>query len=229
MPDYDIVHWDMDSIKDIDVPFLKEALEERKWAFASDYVRLYAIFNYGGIYLDTDVEVYQSFDLLLNHRCFIGRENSWHFVNDQITAVYLSSHCFGAEKGHEFIRRTLAYYDSIHFRKSLDQHTPNLLRNDMTIIPYVQAVFAHGYGYDWRFSADHKQELSEGIVVYPSNYFDKKTDKMPSFCKHLAAGSWRDMKTEEDRITLSYKIKWRIVAVLDYVLKKLGHTAVKTY
>ena len=63
MPDYQFIHWDMEKIKDIKVPFLKEALEEKKWAFAADFVRLYAIYNYGGIYLDTDCLLYNSLDL----------------------------------------------------------------------------------------------------------------------------------------------------------------------
>lgn len=229
MPDYEIIHWDMNRIKDLDAPFLREALAERKWAFAADYVRLYAVAHYGGIYLDTDVEVYKSFDPLLEHDCFIGRENSWHFANDQITVNYLSSHCFGAVKGHEFIKRTLAYYDSIHFKKSMDDNTPNLLRMDMTIIPYTQAVFAREYGYDWNLSANHLQKLDAGIVVYPSNHFDKHNDKEESYCKHLAAGSWREFELQSDTITFSYKIKWRVIALLKCILNQLGYTVVKTY
>lgn len=228
MPDYEIVHWDMNRIKGIDAPFLREALAERKWAFAADYVRLYAVANYGGIYLDTDVEVYNSFDPLLEHECFIGRENSWHIEDGHITACYLSSHCFGAVKEHEFIKRTLAYYDSIHFKKSKDDSTPNLLRMDMTILPYTQAVFARGYGYDWNLSANHVQKLDGGLVVYPSNHFDKHNDKDETYCKHLAAGSWRELAMREDKITLSYKIEWRVIAFLQYFLGKFNYKIIKT-
>lgn len=228
MPDYEIIHWDMNRIKDIDAPFLREALAERKWAFAADYVRLYAVANYGGIYLDTDVEVYKSFDPLLEHECFIGRENSWHIEDGHITACYLSSHCFGAVKGHEFIKRTLAYYDSIHFKKSTDDNTPNLLRMDMTILPYTQAIFAREYGYDWNLSANHVQKLDGGLVVYPSNHFDKHNDKDETYCKHLAAGSWRELAMREDKITLGYKIEWRIIAFLQYFLKRFNYKIIKT-
>lgn len=62
MPDYELKKWDMDAIKHIDVPFLKEALAAKKWAYAADFVRMYAVFYEGGIYLDTDVQVYKSFD-----------------------------------------------------------------------------------------------------------------------------------------------------------------------
>ena len=92
MPDYQFIHWDMEKIKDIKVPFLKEALEEKKWAFAADFVRLYAIYNYGGIYLDTDCLLYNSLDRFLNEDCFIGKENSIH-VEGRSTEMYMTSHC----------------------------------------------------------------------------------------------------------------------------------------
>ena len=62
-PDYEIIHWDMAKCEQIikNVPFVREAVELRKWAFASDYIRLYAISTEGGIYLDSDVYLYQSF------------------------------------------------------------------------------------------------------------------------------------------------------------------------
>ena len=61
LPDYEFRLWDMDAIKDIDAVFLREALSVKKWAYAADYVRLYALYHEGGIYLDTDVMVYKSF------------------------------------------------------------------------------------------------------------------------------------------------------------------------
>lgn len=228
MPDYKMIHWDMNRIKNIDAPFLREALAERKWAFAADYVRLYAVANYGGIYLDTDVEVYKSFSKLLNHDCFIGRENSWHIVDGHITACYLSSHCFGAVKGHEFIKRILGYYDSIHFKKTSEENIPNLLRMDMTILPYIQAVFAREYGYNWNLSANYMQKLGGGLVVFPSNYFDKHTDKAEFYSKHLAAGSWREISMCDDKVTIGYKIEWRVIALLQYFLRMFNYRIIRT-
>ena len=101
MPDYQFIHWDMEKIKDIKVPFLKEALEEKKWAFAADFVRLYAIYNYGGIYLDTDVEVLKSYNPLLNNKVFMGYE-----VNDFVCTAVI-----GAEKNNPSIKRLLEFYD----------------------------------------------------------------------------------------------------------------------
>ena len=63
-PDFEIVHWDMEKCRHIieSVPFVREAVEHSKWAFASDYIRLYAVYQEGGIYLDSDVYMYQSND-----------------------------------------------------------------------------------------------------------------------------------------------------------------------
>lgn len=66
MPDYKIMLWDKKRFEsEIDNRFAKEALEQRKWAFVADYIRLYALHKYGGIYLDSDVRVYKSFDPFL--------------------------------------------------------------------------------------------------------------------------------------------------------------------
>ena len=105
LKDYEIIEWneknfDIDSNK-----FVKEAYEARKWAYVSDYIRAYAIYNYGGIYLDTDVLVVESLDSLLDNRAFVGYENPQY----PFTAV------FGAEKNHPFIKDMLDYYDNKSF------------------------------------------------------------------------------------------------------------------
>ena len=75
LPDYKIICWSEENF-DIDnsVPYLKEAYSKKKFAFVSDYVRLYALYNYGGIYLDTDVEVIRDFSPLLNDKTILGYE-----------------------------------------------------------------------------------------------------------------------------------------------------------
>ena len=78
MPDWEFRLWDRTSIENLDSCWLAETLYTEKWAFASDYVRLYAIYQYGGIYLDTDVMVYKSFEPLLFEQAFIGREAGVH-------------------------------------------------------------------------------------------------------------------------------------------------------
>ena len=73
MPEYELRLWDMKAAGQIDSIYLKETLNEKVWACAADYVRLYAVYHEGGIYLDTDVMVYKSFNPLLDAVAFIGK------------------------------------------------------------------------------------------------------------------------------------------------------------
>ena len=230
LPDYEIVHWDMNRIKDIDAPFLREALAAKKWAFAADYVRLYAVYHYGGIYLDTDVEVFKSFDPLLDRECFIGHEGGWHWTNGSDTVTYLSSHCFGAIKGHPFIGDALDYYSSINFLKTDNPRVPNILKQNLTIIPYIQAVYAQNYGFEWNFSAPQHQIINNGIEIFPHYYFDGFSADPEAYCAHLAMGSWRDEYNiyANNKVTWKYKIEWRIIALLKKILRKHKYDIVRT-
>ena len=74
LPDYEIKVWNEDNIP-LDNEYVNKMLKEKKYAFASDYIRFYALYTEGGIYLDTDMEVVQSFNDLLNQKCFLGYES----------------------------------------------------------------------------------------------------------------------------------------------------------
>jgi len=225
MPEYEYVLWDAERIKDIDSIWLKECLQVKKWAFAADFVRLYAVYNYGGIYLDTDCYVYKSFDSLIGNKCFIGKENSIH-VEGRSTQMYLTSHCFGAEKGNEFIGRCLSYYNKRHFRLSEDEALPMSLKYSTLLLPYIQSEIAKQEGYKPIPSEDVLQELNN-VTVFPSSYFDvtKRTDM--SYCKHLALGGWRESKTADEKITLSYKIKWRVESLFKSIAEHFGYMMVE--
>lgn len=69
MPEYQIKCWDA-SLLDFNVPFIKQAYECKNWAFVTDYMRFYILWKEGGIYLDSDVEVYKSFDPFLKQAFF---------------------------------------------------------------------------------------------------------------------------------------------------------------
>lgn len=187
LPDYELRLWDLDAIKNIDSVFLKEALEVKKWAYAADFVRLYALYYEGGIYFDTDVMVFKSFDIFLNERCFIGKEKAVRFENFA-GVQYLSSHCMGAEKGHPFIKDCLEYYRDRHFVVSNNEHLPTLLRYNYVLIPYIQAVIGLGYGYDWDPRKDIVQTCKDGLIIFPCDFFTGES----IYCQHLALGSWRE-------------------------------------
>jgi len=107
LPDYEFVHWDINRFKLEDSIWVKQAFETKKYAFAADFIRLYAVYNYGGIYLDTDVEVLKKFDDLLDLPYFIGSEGGGN----------IEAGVFGAEKGNDWIGNCLEYYNGKSFIK----------------------------------------------------------------------------------------------------------------
>lgn len=228
LPNYEFKLWDMETIRNINVPFLKEAIQAKKWAYAADFVRSYAVFHYGGIYLDTDVMLYQSLDKFLNNRAFIGKESSIHFVG-RISSQYLSSHCFGAEKGHPFIKACLGYYLDRHFEISSNENLPSSLRYNFVLMPYIQAEIAKEYGYQANPYSQDVQSCKDGLMVYPSAVFDPKTQIADSVCRHLALGSWRDEKSDELNYSLKYKMEWRFIALLQKIVSPLHYLIIKVW
>lgn len=107
MPDYKYMLWDEDSFDVNDHPYAKEAYESRKYAFVSDVVRLKALAEYGGIYLDVDFMVYKPFDDLLHYTAFAGFEGSKH--NPVMMGVIAS------EPGGQWVTEQLMNYEERHF------------------------------------------------------------------------------------------------------------------
>lgn len=117
MPDYEIREWSMKDIEHISSPFLREAIAARKWAFATDYLRFYIIYNHGGIYLDSDVYTYRSFDQLIDCHGFTSLEASGILKteNDKLIDFGLEAAIFGAEVGSPWIKGILDSYSDVHF------------------------------------------------------------------------------------------------------------------
>lgn len=232
MPDYEYRLWDMESIRDVDVPFLREALECRKWAFAADYVRLYAVEKYGGIYIDADVEVFKSLDPYLSNRMFIGREISANMLGNR-PLNFLTSHIFGAEAHHPFLKSCLKYYETRRFIIAHDEELPEQLRYELRISPEVQAMVASlNYGYDASLRNNHVQYCSQGLVIYPSEIFDAAFPSKDSVCRHLCLGSWRTKPEGKmalckepllGRLVGSPKLKYRFFRLLN----RLGYMFVR--
>ena len=225
LPDYELCHWGMAEAEKVDSTFLHEAIGARKWAFAADFLRLYAVYNQGGIYLDSDVKVLKGFDPLLYGKAFVGRENSVH-IDGGLTECYLGAHCFGAEAGNAFVGRCLDYYSKRHFMTSEDESLPSELRYDMKILPYIMSEIAKEFGYDSSALADREQDCS-AVRIYKSACFDPQKVSGESYCRHLALGSWRDKVRYEPEYTLRYKLEWRLVALMEKLLKKMGYITVK--
>lgn len=134
LPDYEIILWDKNRFDVSSSLWVKQAYEKKKYAFAADYIRFYALYNYGGIYLDSDVEVLRNFDDLLDLPYFIGAEKS------QIPEAAV----IGAEKGCDWIGKCLEYYQDRSFIKddgSLDiQVVPHIIIKQASLIKPVRVL-----------------------------------------------------------------------------------------
>lgn len=126
LPDYEIILWDTQRFNINSVPWVKEAFEARKYAFAADYIRLYAVYSEGGIYLDSDVEMLKTFNDLLDVPSFIGFEAATESIEAAI---------FGAEAGCAWCAKAMDFYKEKHF--SMDERggvdlsltAPNVIMN----------------------------------------------------------------------------------------------------
>ena len=147
LKEYKIIEWNEDNFDINSHPFVKYAYEQKKWAFVSDYVRFYAIYNYGGVYFDTDIVMVKNIDNLLNNRAFVGYESD----NMPFTAV------FGAISKHEFAKKVLDYYDSIDLKKFKFNWKDN---NTISVSNILVDEFNCKLG-------NKEQLLKEDIKVYP--------------------------------------------------------------
>jgi mannosyltransferase OCH1-like enzyme len=100
---YEFMLWDTKRFDIHSALWTQQTFEDKHYASAADYIRLYGIYHFGGIYLDMDVEAVKPFDDLLNSGLLLAREN--HVYN------YIEAGCFGAEKGHPFIKKCLDWFD----------------------------------------------------------------------------------------------------------------------
>lgn len=162
----------------------RQAFETKKYAFAADYIRLYALYNYGGIYLDSDVLVYKSFDELLSLPYFIGC--------DQICAFEAA--VIGAEKGCKWIKDVLDTYKHKEFIKQDGTYDmmelPVRFHNVLTTLNYK---FRKIYSIPQALSIVSDPSI---IEIFSKDFFNSRDavkvhPTKKSFCAHNYIGSWQ--------------------------------------
>lgn len=174
-PDYEIKEWNEDIFDVNCCAYVREAYEAKKWAFVSDYCRFYVLYNYGGIYLDTDVELLRSLESLENN--FVGFENAYT-VNSGLIR--------GAEKGDHICQLMLQSYATDKFVNS--DGTLNL-----TTVCERETNILCQLG----MKKDNKLQVVSGTTIYPSECFqptDMSTGKVNptknTYSIHHYAASW---------------------------------------
>lgn len=207
LPDYEFIKWDFNRF-DIDSSiWVKEAFANKKYAFAADYIRMYALFTMGGIYLDMDVEILRPFDDLLHLDYFLCYENSETNV-PEVAA-------FGASKECAWVKKILEHYKEQHFVKS-----DGTLEN--TPLPKVAKNILVNNGYhfiDIQSPSYYNTLKNPQIGILPCYYFSPKSYatgdiniSKNTYTIHHFSGSWQPWE-----IRLENKI-WRMLRIKKHPL-----------
>lgn len=176
LPDYQLRLWNEDSFDVRQHPYTKEARESGKYAFITDYVRLYVLYHYGGIYLDTDVEIVKSLDDLLHLPGFTGFESEKH----------IPTGIMACEKNNAWAKEQLDWYTGRHYIKP--DGKPDLTSNVEII---TSAMAGNGFQLNNRY-----QIYNDCMHFFPTEYFCPKSRSgmihltPNSYCIHHFAGSW---------------------------------------
>ena len=198
-PNYEIVEWNESNFDVNCCAYVKEAYQCKKWAFVSDYARLWIIYHKGGIYLDTDIELIKNLDVLINNDAYFGYEDPKH-INTGVG--------FGAIKGHDIVKAMLEDYHAVHFLQQDGEMdlTPCPVRNS-------KVLEARGYLLDGHTKQQDKVKLYSQRWLCPIDYHTGKmeiTEETVSI--HHYNGTWME----------PYELK--IIAIERCIKKIIGTT-----
>ncbi|MEG1003855.1 MAG: capsular polysaccharide synthesis protein [Clostridium sp.] len=194
--DYEIIEWNERNFDIKTNKFVQEAYRAKKYAFVSDYVRAYVLYEYGGIYLDTDVEVYKSFDDLLDNESFWGFEEK----------NYVATSTIGAAAKNKLIKEFLDSYECKGFKQEDGTF-------DMSTNVYIVTEMLKKYGLE---TNGELQKIKEIGVFYPQTYFSpydyincryKKSEN--TYAIHYFYKSWLPFGT---------RVKSRIKVILSKII-----------
>ena len=199
MPDYEYKLWNEDNFDVNSNQYVKEAYEARKFAFVTDYVRLYALYTEGGIYMDTDVEVLKPYDDLLSLTAFTGYEGSKTYPPVTGTMASIA--------GGEWVAEQLAAYDNAHFLKS--DGSLDLTTNTTRISKIMQ---------QGGFVQDGQKQVYKGMHIFPVEYFCPRQTTGEilitenTYCDHHFMGTWNGKKGK-NWLTSVFGPKWSVVLI----------------
>lgn len=167
LPDYELILWDERKARLIGLTWISEALDQKKYAFAADAVRLYALFTEGGIYLDCDVEVVRNFEDLLQRNEFFGYENGSKRIEGAV---------LGAEAYHPAIGKALDFYKCQTFSYNED-------KVDSLVLPNILAK---------AFQKFPNLEIFDESYFSPKSFINGKIrSTKDTYCIHHFSSSWR--------------------------------------
>jgi len=164
--DYEFVLWNFDRFDINSSIWVKQTFEAKKYAFAADFIRLFAVYNYGGIYLDMDIDVIKSFNPLLHQKYMFAYE-----CND---TKYPEAGCFGAEKKFWFIGECMDYFQNREYSNTDKTYTlPRVMKEIYAKSPKEKIAF-----------------LAQDYFTAKSHVTGKVTITENTYCVHNFAASW---------------------------------------
>ena len=181
MPDYQYKLWNEENFNIDCNDYVREAYVAKKYAFVSDYVRLYALYSEGGIYMDTDVEVIKAYDDLLSLNGFIGYEGTKYSP--------LGTGTIASVAGGEWVQEQLHAYDHIHFLQP--DGTYDLTTNPIRITSLMKM---NG------FVQNGKEQDYKDMHIFPVDYFCPRQTTgeylltKNTYCDHHFTGLWNDTR-----------------------------------
>lgn len=201
LPDYEFVLWDKKRFDISSNIWVRQAYEKKKYAFAADYIRLYALYTYGGIYLDSDVQVLKTFDDLLELPYFLGQDSQGSFEAAVI----------GCEKNCTWVKHCLKYYDDRLFIDDCN-------RSDITTLPFImQRIIQNIYNIiTFNRSMQSNYKLDNNLYLFPFDFF---------CCKRSSDGGL--VITENSYTIHHFSMSWR--SPLSVILTKMKRLFVRVF
>lgn len=208
-PDYEIKEWNEDNFDVNIIPYTKEAYEAKKYAFVSDYARFWILYNYGGLYFDTDVEVIKPMDNIIARGPFMGCEKNGGDTNLASVAPGLG---LGVNPGLGLYKEILRVYANLHFKNQ------DASLNMKTVVQYTTELLCN-YG----LKNTNDIQLCGDIWIYPKEFFcpiDFKTKQCVitknTYTIHHYAASWLPLKSKL-RLFFLRHLNDRIINVIRYI------------
>lgn len=193
LPDYQIIEWNEDNFDVSQFKYTKDAYEARKYAFVSDVARVKALYENGGIYLDTDVMVYKTFDSILNNQCVLG------FEQDN----YIATSFMACEKEHSFIYDFYKLYFDLPFYDEKGNIIPGTNVSKLTNLLLEKGL-----------ERNNSYQEIEDISIYPQEYFSPydygnciHQNTKNTICEHLFFVSWMPARKRFYKIVKKVLVK----------------------
>ena len=224
---YTIMRWDESNCSFDENDFVRNTYRDKQLGFIGDYYRLKAVYEYGGIYLDTDVKINKSFDPLLKHKMFLN------FIFD----CSVGSAIIGSQKGNPLVKGLLDMYDKTFFVPKEKNSSGKVFEwKDDKLLVHGYATSNYYYTYYIlkhypEFKLNNKYQDLGDFVIYPKEYFEIGSLLGRHYAVHLCAGEWRiktdDSKTIKNKIKKALKKNQKAFDLVQILVRKRRYSRLK--